>query len=77
MEYKLVFRAYNHSQLFGGQRIRGDFEESDKTENQSVLEAKDWSETLNASAREGFRVKNSGVVSMVDNLVFWALLEKP
>jgi hypothetical protein len=76
MEYKLVFRAYNHSQLFGGQRIRGDLEESGKSENQSVLEAKDWSATLNASAREGFNVKNSGVLSIVDNLVFWALLEK-
>ena len=74
MEYKLVFRAYDHSQLFGGQRVRG---ESDRTEKQSVLEAKDWSETLNASARDGFYVKNSGVLSVVDNLVFWALLEKP
>jgi hypothetical protein len=73
MEYKLVFRAYNHSQLFGGQKIRGD----PKTENQSALEANDWSETLNASARDGFNVKNSGVLSIVDNLVFWALLEKP
>jgi len=77
MEYKVVFRAYNHSQLFGGQRVRGDIDESDRTENKSVSEAEDWSETLNASAREGFVVKNSGVLSIVDNLVFWALLQKP
>jgi hypothetical protein len=56
-------------------RDREGFEE--RSEAQSTTEAKDWSGALNTSAKEGFTVKDSGVLSLADNIVFWALLEKP
>jgi hypothetical protein len=48
-----------------------------RSEAQSVDEAKDWSSSLNSSAKEGFTVKDSGALTLVDSIVFWALLEKP
>jgi hypothetical protein len=50
------------------------YEATSKT--QSVDEARDWSDSLNTLAREGFRVRDSGALQMGDNIVFWALLEK-
>jgi hypothetical protein len=77
MEYKLVYRAYSHAQLIGRQSASRDREGLEaSSEAQYVNEAQDWSHTLNASAKEGFRVKDSGVLPLVDNIVFWALLEK-
>jgi hypothetical protein len=81
MEYKLVYRPYSHTQLLSRSNYIRDKEESDvkaaRIETQSVEEAKDWSEHLNALAREGFVVKNSGALQMADDIVFWALLERP
>ena len=78
MEYKLVYRAYNHKQLTGGFRKIIDQESfEDTNEAQYVIEAEDWSKTLNSLAKEGFTVKNSGALELAENIVFWALLEKP
>jgi len=48
-----------------------------RIETQSADEAQDWSDNLNSFAKKGFVVKNSGALQMSDNIVFWALLEKP
>ncbi len=78
MEYRVVYRAYSHTQLIGRQGVMRDQERyGERSEAQFVQEAQDWSDTLNASAKEGFTVNNSGVLQFADNLVFWALLEKP
>jgi hypothetical protein len=83
VEYKVIYRAYSHRELAGRSsigRVRERYEEDDTktmSEAQSVNEAKDWSDNLNASAKEGFTVKNSGTLQLFDNIVFWALLERP
>ena len=78
MEYKLVYRAYSHKQLTGGFRtIVSQESYEDTPEAQFVNEAEDWSKTLNGFAKEGFIVKNSGALELSDNIVFWALLERP
>lgn len=77
VEYKLIYRAYSHAQLMGRQKVVRDQERSDSgSEAQYITEAQDWSGTLNAHAKEGFRVKDSGVLQFADNIVFWALLER-
>ncbi len=78
MEYRLIYRAYSHSQLIGRQGMIRDQERYEASSRaQYVNEAQDWSDTLNESAKEGFTVKDSGALQLVDNIVFWALLEKP
>jgi hypothetical protein len=78
VEYKLVYRAYSHRQLTGGFRnITQDQSFEDTNEAQYVNEAEDWSKTLNALAKEGFVVNNSGALQLSDNIVFWALLKRP
>ena len=78
VEYKVVYRSYSHTRLIGRQSMIRDQEGSDqRSEAQSVDEAKDWSSSLNSSAKEGFTVKDSGALTLVDSIVFWALLEKP
>lgn len=82
VEYKVIYRSYSHRELSGSKAIGRfrevhDVDESKvMSEAQSVIEAKDWSDNLNAFAKEGFAVKNSGTLQMFDNIVFWALLEK-
>jgi len=77
VEYKVVYRSYSHTRLIGRQSMIRDQEGSDeRSEAQSVDEAKDWSESLNLSAKEGFTVKDSGALTLVDSIVFWALLER-
>jgi hypothetical protein len=56
--------------------IRDQEGSDERSEAQSVDEAKDWSESLNLSAKEGFTVKDSGALTLVDSIVFWALLER-
>jgi hypothetical protein len=78
VEYKLAYRAYSHKQLTGGFRMITDQDRhEDPSETQYVNEAEDWSKTLNTLAKEGFIVKNSGALQLSDNIVFWALLERP
>ena len=77
MEYKAVYKAYSHAQLVGKVRYRDDKPDEEATEAQSVREAEDWSEILNLSAKEGFSIKEGGVLQSADNIVFWAFLEKP
>ena len=78
VEYKVIYRSYSHTRLIGRQSVIRDQEETDeRSEAQSVNEAEDWSSSLNSSAKEGFTVKDSGALSLVDSIVFWALLEKP
>jgi hypothetical protein len=78
VEYKLVYRAYSHKQLAGGFRMIIDQDSyEDTSEAQYVNEAEDWSKTLNKLAKEGFIAKNSGALQLSDNIVFWALLERP
>jgi len=77
VEYKLIYRAYSHAQLMGRQGVIRDQERYEaRSEAQYESEAQDWSNTLNRSAREGFKVKNSGALQFTDNIVFWALMEK-
>jgi hypothetical protein len=80
MEYKLVYRSYNHTDLImRGNLVRRreeDDEKKSRIEAQSADEARDWSANLNAFAKEGFVVRNSGALQMSDDIVFWALLEK-
>ena len=77
MEYKLVYKAYSHTQLIGRQTVIRDQDQYEvRSEAQYVSEAQDWSNILNESAREGFTVKDSGALQFADNIVFWALLEK-
>ena len=77
MEYKLVYRAYSHTQLMGRQGvIREQDQYEARSEAQYTSEAQDWSNILNESAREGFMVKDSGALQFADNIVFWALLER-
>jgi hypothetical protein len=78
MEYKMVYRAYRHAQLISRQGAMRDQEGAvERSEAQYVNEAKDWSDTLNEFAKGGFIVKNSGALPLADNIVFWALLERP
>jgi len=82
VEYKLVYRAYGHNELLVRSDYVRDREEGDeareaKIEAQSAEEARDWSNNLNALAKEGFVVRNSGALQLFDNIMFWALLEKP
>lgn len=81
MEYKLIYRAYSHTELLARSNYIRDREEKGereaRIETQSVNEAQDWSNNLNAFAKEGFVVRNSGTLQLFDNIVFWALLEKP
>jgi hypothetical protein len=77
MEYKLVYKAYSHTQLMGRQGVMRDQDQYvTRSEAQYVSEAQDWSNILNESAREGFAVKDSGALQFAENIVFWALLEK-
>lgn len=77
MEYKLVYKAYSHTQLMGRQAVIRDQDQYvTRSEAQYVSEAQDWSNILNESAREGFAVKDSGALQFAENIVFWALLEK-
>jgi hypothetical protein len=77
MEYKLVYKAYSHTQLVGRQGVMRDQDQYvRRSEAQYVSEAQDWSNILNESAREGFAVKDSGALQFAENIVFWALLEK-
>jgi len=77
MEYKMVYKAYSHAQLIGRQ---GAMRDQEDYQERSVLqyseEAQNWSDILNASASEGFTVKNSGAFPLADSIVFWSLLEK-
>lgn len=78
VEYKVIYRSYSHTRLIGRQSSIRDQEGTDeRIEAQFVDEAKDWSKSLNLSAKEGFSVKDSGALPLVDSIVFWALLEKP
>ncbi len=81
MEYKLIYRSYSHTQLLSRSNYARNKEEDEekeaRIEAQSADEAHDWSDNLNAFAKEGFVVRNSGALQMLDNIVFWALLEKP
>ncbi len=81
MEYKLIYRSYSHAQLLSRSNYVRDREDDEvreaRIETQSADEARDWSNNLNALAERGFVVRNSGVLQMSDNIVFWALLEKP
>jgi hypothetical protein len=78
VEYKVIYRSYSHTRLIGRQSVIRDQEDTDeRSEAQSVNEAEDWSSSLNSSAKEGFTVKDSGALPLVDSIVFWALLEKP
>lgn len=77
MEYKLIYRAYSHARLMGSQGMIRDQERFEaRSEAQYETEAKDWSDTLNETAREGFTVKDSGALTLADDIVFWALMEK-
>jgi hypothetical protein len=77
-EYKLIYRAYSHSQLVGRQGVMRDQEAYEaRSEAQYVSEAQDWSDVLNESAKEGFTVKDSGALQLAEGIVFWALMEKP
>lgn len=74
----MVYRAYSHKDLTGGFRTVVHQESyEDSSEAQYVNEAEDWSKTLNTLAKERFIVKNSGALQLSDNIVFWALLERP
>ena len=78
MEYKMIYRAYRHAQLINRQVGMRDQEGAvERSEAQYVNEAKDWSNTLNEFVKEGFAVKNNGALPLADNIVFWALLERP
>lgn len=81
VEYKLIYRSYSHTELLARSSYVRDREEKEqreaRIETQSVNEARDWSNNLNAFAKEGFVVTNSGALQLFDNIVFWALLEKP
>jgi len=81
VEYKLIYRAYSHTQLLSRSNYIKDGEEDEvkeaRIETQSADEARNWSDNLNAFAEKGFVVRNSGALQMTDNIVFWALLEKP
>jgi len=78
MEYKMVYRAYSHTQLIGRQGTMRDQEDyQERSVAQYANEAQDWSNVLNESASGGFAVKNGGAFPLGDSIVFWALLEKP
>ena len=78
MQYKAIYRAYSHA-LVARKFRTSDDSESEETvaEAKSVKEALDWSEYLNGAAKEGFRIREGGALQLADNLVFWAILEKP
>jgi hypothetical protein len=81
VEYKLIYRSHSHTELLARSNYIRDIEEKEvreaRIETQSADEARDWSNNLNALAEKGFEVRNSGALQMTDNIVFWALLEKP
>ena len=78
MQYKAIYRAYSHAIVAKKFRTSDDSEADETTaEVKSVKEARDWSDYLNESAKEGFRIREGGALQLSDNLVFWAFLEKP
>jgi hypothetical protein len=78
MEYRFVYRAYSHTRLMGAQGAMRDQEEYlGRSVSQSNTESQDWSNILNEFANDGYTVKNSGAFPLADNVVFWALLERP
>ena len=66
VEYKLVHRSYRHTELLARSNYVRDREEKEeretRIETQSVNEAQDWSDNLNAFTKEGFMVMNSGTL---------------
>ena len=70
MEYKTILRPYDLTSLIG--RAVGDAGTS-----QATCETGDWNSALNKYAKEGWTVKNSGVIESGRDVIFWALLEKP
>jgi len=77
MEYRMIYKAYNHAQLMGRQGMVRDQERYEaRNEAQYLSEAQDWSNALNAAVGEGFTVKDSGAIQFAEDIVFWALMEK-
>jgi hypothetical protein len=69
MEYKTILRPYDLTALIG--RATGDAGSS-----QATWETGDWDSALNKNAKDGWVVKNSGVIESGRDIVFWALLER-
>jgi hypothetical protein len=69
MEYKLIYRPYDLSRLV--EQARGE-----KGTWFATKETGDWNNALNEYAKQGWKVKNSGVIEAGREIVFWALLEK-
>jgi len=69
MDYILVYRPYNVKRLVEDAVRRGGVHGED--------EAKDFEYALRERVAMGYTVKNSGCVVSGENVIFWALLEKP
>ncbi len=77
VEYKLIYKAYTHNELVGRtQEFRYTGGSEAGVQVAVVREAKAWSETLNGAAKQGFRVRESGILQLTDSILFWALLER-
>jgi len=69
LDYILVYRPYNAKRLVEDAQRRGGSYGED--------EARDFGYALKAYVSKGYSVKNSGCVASGENIIFWALLEKP
>jgi len=69
MEYVLVYRPYNAKRLVEDAIKRGGSRGED--------EARDFAYALNDRVSKGYMLRNSGCVVIGENIIFWALLEKP
>jgi hypothetical protein len=77
VEYQFVYITYSIVQLLGQQRSRQRTGyNSENNAAQPIMEIPEWSAFLNQAAQEGYSIKESGVLQMPENVVFWALLEK-
>lgn len=69
MEYKTILRPYDLTSLIG--KATGDAGSS-----QVTCETGDWNTALNKHGKDGWVVKNSGVIESGRDIIFWALLER-
>jgi hypothetical protein len=69
MQYKLIYRPYELSGLIRDAR-------GAKGTSFGAQETGDWNTALNAHAKDGWKIKNSGIIESGAEVIFWALLEK-
>jgi hypothetical protein len=69
LEYKTILRPFDFAALIGDVR--------EKSAIEAAIEAEGWNTSLNKYAKDGWIVKSAGPIVSGNDLVLWALLERP